>query len=274
MQHAEHELAEVVESVWDRREELCSVHSSREALEVLRSVVSLLGKGRLRVCSRESGRWVVHGWLKRAILLYFMSEASCNIRCGDLTYRDKVPPKLALANRVLPAFRCVPPSLVRSGAFVAGSAVLMPSFINIGAYVDQGTMVDAWSTIGSCAQIGRNVHISGGVGIGGVLEPIGSRPVIVEDGCFVGARSEVAEGVLVGEGSVLAMGLHLGSSTKVYDREGDSVSYGNIPPRSVVVPGGIIRNARYALSCAVVVKRVDGRTASKVSLNEALRSLG
>ncbi|CUX76709.1 2,3,4,5-tetrahydropyridine-2,6-dicarboxylate N-succinyltransferase [Candidatus Tremblaya princeps] len=274
MQHAAPELAGVVDSVWDRREELCASHRSREALEVLRSVVSLLGEGRLRVCSRESGGWVVHGWLKRAILLYFMSEAARQIRCGDLTYHDMVPPKLALSRSGNRAFRSVPPCMVRSGAFVADSAVLMPSFVNIGAYVDEGTMVDTWSTIGSCAQIGRNVHISGGVGIGGVLEPIGSRPVIVEDGCFIGARSEVAEGVLVGEGSVLSMGLHIGSSTKVYDREMDSVSYGCIPPRAVVVPGSIIRNARYALSCAVVVKRVDGRTASKVALNEALRSLG
>lgn len=274
------ELQSTIDAAWEQRGTLQPIaHPTETPLgQAVESVIAALDAGTLRVAEKINGEWVTHQWIKKAVLLSFrltgnamMSEPSTVAR-----YFDKVPTKFAnysQADFERGGFRVVPPAVARRGAFIGKNVVLMPSYVNIGAYVDEGTMVDTWATVGSCAQIGKNVHLSGGVGIGGVLEPLQANPTIIEDGCFVGARSEVVEGVIVGEGSVISMGVYLGQSTKIYDRATGEVSYGRIPPYSVVVSGNLpSADGRYSLYCAVIVKRVDAQTRAKTGINELLRS--
>jgi 2,3,4,5-tetrahydropyridine-2-carboxylate N-succinyltransferase len=269
-------LQQTIEMSWDARETLspASKGAPREAVE---AVLEGLDSGRLRVAEKTAGEWQVHQWVKKAVLLSFRLNDMTTIEGGPggANWWDKVPSKFAGwgDNRFRDAgFRAVPGAIVRRSAYVAKGAVLMPCFVNLGAYIDEGTMVDTWATIGSCAQIGKNCHISGGAGIGGVLEPLQAGPVIIEDNCFIGARSEVAEGVIVGEGSVLSMGVFLGASTKIVDRSSNETMYGQVPPYSVVVPGALPSAAGGPmLACAVIVKRVDEKTRSKTSINELLR---
>jgi 2,3,4,5-tetrahydropyridine-2-carboxylate N-succinyltransferase len=231
----------------------------------------------LRVAEKRDGGWQVNEWLKKAVLLSFRIAENAPSGSGDLRFYDKVPLKYSgwsEAQFTAAGVRVVPPATVRRGAFVARNAVLMPSYVNIGAYVDSGTMVDTWATVGSCAQIGKNVHLSGGVGIGGVLEPLQASPTIIEDDCFIGARSEIVEGVIVETGAVVSMGVFIGQSTRIYDRERDEILYGRVPAGAVVVPGTLPSpNGKYALACAVIVKRVDAQTRAKTSLNELLRNI-
>jgi 2,3,4,5-tetrahydropyridine-2-carboxylate N-succinyltransferase len=237
--------------------------------------VAGLDAGRLRVAEKIGGEWITHQWIKKAVLLSFRIEDNGVIRDGYTNYYDKVPSKFTeYGSQDFKAggFRVVPPAAVRRGAFIARNVVLMPSYVNIGAYVDEGTMVDTWATVGSCAQIGKNVHLSGGVGIGGVLEPLQANPTIIEDDCFIGARSEVVEGVIVGAGSVISMGVYIGQSTRIYHRDSGEVFYGRIPPGSVVVSGSLpSSDGKYSLYCAVIVKQVDAKTRAKTSINELLR---
>jgi 2,3,4,5-tetrahydropyridine-2-carboxylate N-succinyltransferase len=234
-----------------------------------------LDAGRLRVAEKTAGGWVTHQWLKMAVLLSFRIDENRLVEGASTRYYDKVAGKFDAWDAqafAAAGFRVVPPAMVRRGAHIGRNVVLMPSYVNIGAYVDEGTMVDTWATVGSCAQIGRNVHLSGGVGIGGVLEPLQGNPVIIEDNCFIGARSEVVEGVIVEENSVLSMGVYIGQSTRIFDRETGEVLYGRVPAGSVVVPGTLPSGDRScALYCAVIVKKVDARTRAKTSLNELLR---
>jgi 2,3,4,5-tetrahydropyridine-2-carboxylate N-succinyltransferase len=238
--------------------------------------LGLLDAGEERVAEKRDGEWFVNEWLKKAVLLSFRINDNRPVEAGYTNFFDKVALKYSSydADRFrADGVRVVPPAVVRRGAFVAKNAVLMPSYVNIGAYVGEGTMVDTWATVGSCAQIGRNVHLSGGVGIGGVLEPLQASPTIIEDNCFIGARSEVVEGVIVEEGAVLSMGVYVGQSTRIYDRERDEVLYGRIPAGAVVVPGSLpAANGKYSLYCAVIVKRVDAQTRAKVGINELLRA--
>jgi len=270
------DLQAVIEQAWEARDTigLTTAGAVRDAVE---RALGLLDAGKARVAEKIGNDWIVHQWLKKAVLLSFRLNDNRLIEGapGEAHWFDKVPSKFAgwdeAAFRAA-GFRAVPGAIVRAGAHVAKGAVLMPSFVNIGAYVGEGTMVDTWATIGSCAQIGRNVHISGGAGIGGVLEPLQAGPVVIEDGCFVGARSEVAEGVIVREGAVLSMGVYLGASTKIVDRATGEVMRGEVPPYAVVVPGALPDpNGGPALYCAVIVKRVDAQTRSKTGINELLR---
>jgi len=235
-----------------------------------------LDSGALRVAQKQDGEWIVNQWLKKAVLLSFRLTDNAVMPAGGFTqFYDKVPSKFAnysAEDFAAGGFRVVPPATARRGAFIGKNVVLMPSYVNIGAYVDEGTMVDTWATVGSCAQIGKNVHLSGGVGIGGVLEPLQANPVIIEDNCFIGARSEVVEGVIVGENSVISMGVFLGQSTKIYDRETGEIFYGRVPPGSVVVPGNLpSKDGSYSLYAAVIVKKVDAKTRAKTAINELLR---
>ncbi|MDF1759797.1 MAG: 2,3,4,5-tetrahydropyridine-2,6-dicarboxylate N-succinyltransferase [Coxiellaceae bacterium] len=234
-----------------------------------------LNQGRWRIAEKVDGKWVTNAWLKEAILLYFRSHPNQLMDSGVTRYFDKVPSKFGVTTEeefVEAGFRVVPPAMVRMGAFIGKKCVLMPSYVNIGAYIDEGTMVDTWATVGSCAQIGKNVHLSGGVGIGGVLEPLQATPTIIEDDCFIGARSEVVEGVIVGEGSVLAMGVFISQSTPIYNRETKQTSYGHVPPYSVVVPGSLpAKDGSHSLAAAIIVKQVDAKTRAKTSLNDLLR---
>jgi 2,3,4,5-tetrahydropyridine-2-carboxylate N-succinyltransferase len=270
------QLQRLIDDAWEARERLSS--STRgEARDAVEAALEALDSGRLRVAEKIGGEWRVHQWLKKAVLLSFRLNDMEEIAGapGGAAWWDKVDSKFKGwgANRFRAAgFRAVPGAIVRRSAFIAKGVVLMPSFVNVGAHVGEGTMVDTWATIGSCAQIGKNCHISGGAGIGGVLEPLQAGPVIIEDNCFVGARSEVAEGVIVGEGSVLAMGVFLGGSTKIVDRASAQVQYGRVPPYSVVVPGSVpSASGGPALYCAVIVKQVDEKTRAKTSINELLR---
>ena len=269
------DLAAVIESAWENRTSLSPASAPAEVREAVSEVVAGLDAGRLRVAEKRDGDWVTHQWLKKAVLLSFRLEDNAVIRDGYSNYYDKVAPKFAdygEADFRAGGFRVVPPAAARKGCFIARNVVLMPSYVNIGAYVDEGTMVDTWATVGSCAQIGRNVHLSGGVGIGGVLEPIQANPTIIEDNCFIGARSEIVEGVIVGEGSVVSMGVYIGQSTRIYHRDTGEITYGRIPPGSVVVSGNLpSADGRYSLYCAVIVKRVDAGTRAKTSINELLR---
>ena len=269
----------IIEQAWEDRASLNPQSEDAAIKAAVDSVIEKLDRGHLRVAEKIGGEWITHQWLKKAVLLSFrlkdnavMNEASSN----NARYFDKVPTKFADysdADFRAGGFRVVPPAVARRGAFIAKNVVLMPSYVNIGAYVDEGTMVDTWATVGSCAQIGKNVHLSGGVGIGGVLEPLQANPTIIEDNCFVGARSEVVEGVIVGEGSVISMGVFIGQSTKIYNRETGEFSYGKVPPYSVVVSGSLpSADGRYSLYCAVIVKQVDAGTRAKTSINELLRS--
>jgi len=256
----------IIEEAWEARAALKPTKSQRKAVE---EVISGLDGGRLRVAEKTGGQWITHQWIKKAVLLSFRLADN---RVIDRRYYDKVPSKFKSFDFKKGGFRVVPPAAARRGAYIAKNVVLMPSFVNIGAYVDEGTMVDTWATVGSCAQIGKNVHLSGGVGIGGVLEPLQAGPVIIEDNCFIGARSEVVEGVVVEENSVISMGVFLGQSTKILDRATGEILYGRVPAGSVVVSGNLpSADGKYSLYCAVIVKKVDAKTRAKTSLNELLR---
>ena len=270
-------LATQIDAAFDERASLTPANAPADIVEAVTQAITLLDTGAERVAEKIDGRWRVNKWLKKAVLLSFRLFDNRAVEAGYTQFYDKVPLKYAGhdADRFkAEGVRVVPPAVVRRGAYIARNAVLMPSYVNIGAYVGEGTMVDTWATVGSCAQIGRNVHLSGGVGIGGVLEPLQASPTIIEDNCFVGARSEVVEGVIVEEGAVLSMGVFIGQSTRIYDRERDEVSYGRVPAGAVVVPGSLpAGNGKYSLACAVIVKRVDAQTRSKVGINELLRSV-
>ncbi|MGB4063764.1 MAG: 2,3,4,5-tetrahydropyridine-2,6-dicarboxylate N-succinyltransferase [Azonexus sp.] len=269
-----HPLQAIIEELWERRTEL-SPQSPPDTIAAINQVVGMLDSGTLRVAEKINGDWVTHQWAKKAVLLSFRVRDNRVQESGDVRFYDKVDTKFEGWSEEQfrqGGFRVVPGTIVRKGSFVAKNAVLMPSFVNIGAYVDEATMVDTWVTVGSCAQIGKNVHLSGGVGIGGVLEPLQANPTIIEDNCFIGARSEVVEGVIIGENSVLSMGVYIGQSTPIYDRETGEVSYGRVPPGSVVISGTLPKaNGAYSLYAAIIVKKVDAQTRSKTSINELLR---
>ncbi len=269
------QLEETIEYAFDNRAQGIA---DRDAVEgAVKQALALLDSGEARVAEKIDGEWHVHQWLKKAVLLSFGLTENVVIESGHSRFYDKVPMKYAdytSEQFAADGVRVVPDAIVRRGAYVAPDVVLMPSYVNIGAYVDSGTMVDTWATVGSCAQIGRNVHLSGGVGIGGVLEPVQAGPTIIEDDCFIGARSEVVEGVIVEQGSVISMGVYLGQSTRIYDRSSGEISYGRIPAGSVVVPGNLPSpDGKYSLYCAVIVKQVDARTRAKTGLNDLLRNL-
>ncbi|HPG62981.1 MAG TPA: 2,3,4,5-tetrahydropyridine-2,6-dicarboxylate N-succinyltransferase [Casimicrobium sp.] len=268
-------LQTIIDGAWEDRAKLSPANAPKDIRDAVESVISDLNKGRKRVAEKINGEWVTHQWLKKAVLLSFRLKNNEIIQSGDLAFFDKVQTKFAHMSpeQVAAAgVRIVPPAVARRGSYLAKNVVLMPSYVNIGAYVDEGTMVDTWATVGSCAQIGKNVHLSGGVGIGGVLEPLQANPTIIEDNCFIGARSEVVEGCIVEENSVLGMGVYIGKSTKIYNRATDEVTYGRVPSGSVVVAGNLpAANGKYSLYCAVIVKQVDAQTRSKTSINDLLR---
>ena len=270
-------LAALIDGAFAERTQLTPDKHPRELACALDECLDLLDCGRVRVAEKLHGTWVVNEWLKKAVLLYFRIHANTVIDAGFTRFYDKVPLKYAAASAAelrASGVRIVPHAVVRKGAYLAPDVVLMPSYVNIGAYIDASTMIDTWATVGSCAQIGRNVHISGGAGIGGVLEPLQATPTIIEDDCFIGARSEIVEGVVVETGSVISMGVFIGQSTRIFDRASGEVLQGRVPAGSVVVPGTLpAADGRYALSCAIIVKRVDARTRSKVSVNEILRGV-
>jgi 2,3,4,5-tetrahydropyridine-2,6-dicarboxylate N-succinyltransferase len=266
-----------IEAAFERRLELTPKNSGQALRNAVEQCIELLDRGEVRIAEPRDGTWVVNDWLRKAVLLHFRLHENIAIDAGFTRFFDKVPLKYAHASEAelrKGGARIVPHAIVRKGAYVAPNTVLMPSYVNIGAYVDTGTMVDTWATVGSCAQIGRNVHLSGGVGIGGVLEPLQAAPTIIEDDCFIGARSEIVEGVIVERGAVISMGVFIGQSTRIYDRETGAVSQGRVPAGAVVVPGTLpSRDGRYALACAVIVKRVDAQTRAKTSINELLRAV-
>jgi 2,3,4,5-tetrahydropyridine-2-carboxylate N-succinyltransferase len=268
-------LQKTIEDAFEKRADINPSTAAADVKQAVAEALAALDAGTVRVAEKKGGEWITHQWLKKAVLLSFRLRDNQVMEGGCTRYFDKVDSKFAdftQADFQAGGYRVVPPAIARHGAFIAKSVVLMPSYVNIGAYVDEGTMVDTWATVGSCAQIGRGVHLSGGVGIGGVLEPIQANPTIIEDNCFIGARSEIVEGVVVGEGAVVSMGVYIGQSTKIYNRMTGEVSYGKIPPGSVVVsgnlPGG---DGRYSLYCAVIIKQVDAKTRAKTGINELLR---
>ncbi len=270
------QLQNIIDAAWEDRANMTVQSAPKEVTEAIEQVISQLNTGHLRVATRESvGQWSVHQWIKKAVLLSFRLKDNEVMRAGDLGFYDKVPTKFAnLDEAAMKAtgVRVVPPAVARRGSYLAKGVILMPSYVNIGAYVDEGSMVDTWAAVGSCAQIGKNVHLSGGVGIGGVLEPMQANPTIIEDNCFIGARSEIVEGVIVEENSVISMGVYIGQSTPIYDRATDTVSYGRIPAGSVVVSGNLPKDGgKYSLYAAIIVKRVDAQTRAKTSLNDLLR---
>jgi 2,3,4,5-tetrahydropyridine-2,6-dicarboxylate N-succinyltransferase len=270
------QLQNIIDAAWDNRANISIGNASAEVLDAVEHVIAHLNNGQLRIATQQGvGQWTVHQWLKKAVLLSFRLKDNVVMKSGDLAFYDKVPTKFAhLSEEELKAtgVRVVPPAVARRGSYIAKGAILMPSFVNIGAYVDEGTMVDAWATVGSCAQIGKHVHLSGGVGIGGVLEPMQANPTIIEDNCFIGARSEVVEGVIVEENSVLGMGVYIGQSTPIYDREADTITYGRVPSGSVVVSGNLPKaGGKYSMYAAIIVKKVDAQTRSKTSINDLLR---
>ncbi len=268
-------MKNIIEEAWENRAAIGPANAPKNLRDAVGEVVAGLDAGTLRVAEKGGGGWITHQWIKKAVLLSFRLEENRVMEGGATRYFDKVSSKFDSFNEEKfknSGIRVVPPAMARRGAYIAKNVVLMPSYVNIGAYVDEGTMVDTWATVGSCAQIGRNVHLSGGVGIGGVLEPVQAGPVIIEDNCFIGARSEVVEGVIVEENSVLSMGVYLSATTKIYNRASGEVLYGRVPSGSVVVPGTLpSADGKYGLYCAVIVKRVDAQTRSKTSLNELLR---
>jgi 2,3,4,5-tetrahydropyridine-2,6-dicarboxylate N-succinyltransferase len=270
------ELQASIEAAFESRASITPQNAAAEVRTAVEATLGLLDGGKVRVAQKVDGAWQVNQWLKKAVLLSFRISGNAVIPAGDLNFYDKVPLKYQgwdAARFDAAGVRVVPPATVRRGAFVAPNVVLMPSYVNLGAYVDSGTMVDTWATVGSCAQIGKNVHLSGGVGIGGVLEPLQAAPTIIEDNCFIGARSEIVEGIIVESGAVISMGVFIGQSTRIYDRERDEILYGRVPAGAVVVPGTLpAKNGKYALSCAVIVKRVDAQTRAKTSINELLRN--
>ena len=260
------ELQQQIENAWNDR----SLLQTRETQDIIRKVIDQLDKGSLRVAEREGDGWKVNEWVKKAVILYFPIQQMETIEVGPFEFHDKIALK---KNYKELGVRVVPHAIARYGSFVNKGVIMMPSYVNIGAYVDEGTMVDTWATVGSCAQIGKNVHLSGGAGIGGVLEPLQANPTIIEDNVFVGARSEVVEGVIVEENAVISMGVFLGQSTRIYDRETGEITQGRVPSGAVVVPGSLpSKDGSHSLSCAVIVKRVDAQTRAKTSLNELLRN--
>lgn len=270
-------LEALIETAFDNRLNITPDTTPADLKEAIHTIIQALDAGTLRVAEKIQGTWQTHQWLKKAILLYFRTHENVLIDGGFTHFFDKVP--LKYADMDTPQFqlngvRVVPNAIARLGAFIASNTVLMPSYVNIGAYVDSGCMIDTWATVGSCAQIGKNVHLSGGVGIGGVLEPLQANPTIIEDNCFIGARSEIVEGVIVEEGSVISMGVYIGQSTRIYDRDSGQISYGRVPKGSVVVPGNLpSQDGKYSLYCAVIVKKVDAKTRDKVGINELLRNI-
>jgi 2,3,4,5-tetrahydropyridine-2-carboxylate N-succinyltransferase len=271
-----HALQTTIEGFWEVRGDISPTNAPTELVQTTEAVLELLDKGDVRVASRgDTGQWTVHEWLKKSVLLYFRTHDNQLMGDDPARWFDKVPLKYAGQDEATlraGGTRIVPPAVARRGAYIAPGVVLMPSYVNIGAYVDSGTMVDTWATVGSCAQIGKNVHLSGGVGIGGVLEPLQASPTIIEDNCFIGARSEIVEGVIVETGAVISMGVYIGASTKIYDRETGEVTYGRVPAGAVVVPGNLpSKDGRYSLYAAVIVKKVDAQTRAKTSINELLR---
>ena len=271
------QLQQIIEPAFERRTEINPHNVDARLKEAISTVIEHLDCGKLRVAEKIDGQWVTHQWVKKAVLLSFRMEDNFFIKGGFTNYYDKVPSKFADYNSKNfrdGGFRVVPPAAARKGAFIAKNVVLMPSYVNIGAYVGEGSMVDTWATVGSCAQIGKNVHLSGGVGIGGVLEPVQANPTIIEDNCFIGARSEIVEGVIVEEGSVISMGVYIGQSTKIFDRETGEIHYGRVPAGSVVVSGNLpAKDGSYSLYCAVIAKKVDAKTLAKVGINELLRGI-
>jgi 2,3,4,5-tetrahydropyridine-2,6-dicarboxylate N-succinyltransferase len=270
-------LRTTIDSAFERRADITPKTVTAEVNAAIDASIALLDSGKTRVAEKVDGTWVVNEWLKKAVLLYFRTHDNVVMDAGFTRFYDKVPLKYAEATEAdlrAGGTRVVPHAVVRKGAYVAPNVVLMPSYVNIGAYVGSGTMVDTWATVGSCAQIGRNVHLSGGVGIGGVLEPLQASPTIIEDDCFIGARSEVVEGVVVEAGSVISMGVFIGQSTRIYDRTTGTIIQGRVPAGSVVVPGTLpSSDGKYGLYCAVIVKRVDAQTRAKTSINELLRTV-
>jgi 2,3,4,5-tetrahydropyridine-2,6-dicarboxylate N-succinyltransferase len=268
-------LRPIIEAAFERRQAIYPGNVEPSLAAAIEQCIAALDRGEVRVAEKTDGRWQVNEWLKKAVLLYFRTQDNRLIEAGYTRFYDKVPLKYAETTATEFAnggVRVVPHALVRRGAYVAANAVLMPCYVNIGAYVDSGTMVDTWATVGSCVQIGKNVHLSGGVGIGGVLEPLQASPTIIEDNCFIGARSEIVEGVIVGEGSVISMGVYIGQSTRILDRASGQILQGHVPPGSVVVSGNLpARDGSHSLYCAVIVKQVDAQTRAKTSINELLR---
>ena len=274
------QLQTIIDHAWDERANLSPSAAPKEILDAVGHVIAELDAGRLRVATREGrGQWSVHQWIKKAVLLSFRLKDNALMQSGDLQFFDKVPTKFeGMSEQQIAAtgVRVVPPAVARRGAFIAKGAILMPSYVNIGAYVDEGTMVDTWATVGSCAQVGKNVHLSGGVGLGGVLEPLQANPTVIEDNCFIGARSEVVEGVIVEENSVLGMGVYIGQSTPIFNRDTGEISYGRVPSGSVIVSGNIPKQTAsgqpYSMYAAIIVKTVDAQTRSKTSINDLLRA--
>jgi 2,3,4,5-tetrahydropyridine-2,6-dicarboxylate N-succinyltransferase len=270
------DLQSTIESAWEDRATLSPKSADAAVVEAVEHTIDALDQGSLRVAEKVDNQWVVHQWIKKAVLLSFRLNGNEVMGQSPLQFYDKVPLKFAGFGATAfetGGYRVVPPATARRGAFIGRNVILMPSYVNIGAYVDEGTMVDTWATVGSCAQIGKNVHLSGGVGIGGVLEPLQANPTIIEDNCFIGARSEVVEGVVIEENSVLAMGVFISQSTRIYDRETGQIMYGRVPSGSVVVPGSLpSADGSHSLACAVIVKRVDAQTRAKTSINDLLRA--
>ena len=270
------QINDLIERGWERRSELAPGRVEPEIKQAVEACIAGLDGGTLRVAAKEGDEWVVNAWLKKAVLLYFRINDNRVVDGGFTKFFDKVPSKYSHYDAEqfrASGTRIVPEAVVRRGAHIAADVVLMPSFVNIGAYVDEGTMIDTWATVGSCAQIGKNVHLSGGAGIGGVLEPLQAAPTIIEDNCFIGARSEIVEGVIVERGSVIAMGVYISQSTRIYDRQSGEITYGRVPAGSVVVSGNLpAADGKYSLYCAVIVKKVDEKTRAKTSLNDLLRT--
>ncbi len=270
------QLQNILNAAWEDRANISAASAPKELTDAVDHVIDGLNTGALRVATREGvGQWTTHQWIKKAVLLSFRLNDNVVMKAGDLAFYDKVPTKFSQMDAgglQATGVRIVPPAVARRGSYLAKGVILMPSFVNIGAYVDEGTMVDTWAAVGSCAQIGKNVHLSGGVGIGGVLEPMQANPTIIEDNCFIGARSEIVEGVIVEENSVISMGVYIGQSTPIYDRASDTVSYGRIPAGSVVISGNLPKEGgKYSLYAAIIVKHVDAQTRAKTSLNDLLR---
>lgn len=271
------DLKNTIESAFENRSTLSPKNAPSDLKKTIDHVIDLLDSGKARIAEKIDGEWVTHQWLKKAVLLYFRLHDNQIMNSDFTQFFDKVPMKFhGLSELELKTIgaRVVPSAVARKGAYIGPNTVLMPSYVNIGAYVDSGVMVDTWATVGSCAQIGKNVHLSGGVGIGGVLEPLQANPTIIEDNCFIGARSEIVEGVIIEEDSVISMGVYIGQSTKIYHRETGKITYGRIPKGSVVVPGNLpSADGKYSLYCAIIVKQVDAKTREKVGLNELLRNI-
>ena len=269
------EIKNIIESAFENRASITASTVDSETKNAVLEAIAQLNAGTARVAEKIAGEWVVHQWLKKAVLLYFRINDNDVIEGAESRFFDKVPLKYSDYSKEqfqADGVRVVPPAAVRTGSYVGKNVVLMPSYVNIGAFVDEGTMVDTWATVGSCAQIGKNVHLSGGVGIGGVLEPLQANPTIIEDNCFIGARSEIVEGVVVEEGAVISMGVYIGQSTRIYDRETGEVHYGRVPAGAVVVPGSLpSKDGKYSLYAAIIVKKVDAKTRAKVGINALLR---